>query len=323
MTSSQLILIGSVLGAIVFFVAGATLAALRRPPALPLPPRDDDARVACLQQALADAEAMTQRQAQVIAEQHRLLEAEGQAARQLEEARTDSVAATTELELMHRRLCDTERALADKTRAVHDLATEAELLKGRLRDAEAQRSDYVRLRTAAAEGEYLKREVSRLEQELRSVRADALASVRTVPRPRARGSSSIPPVPGRPIGESLASVIDRFATAGTRSVTVADGQGFPLASTGADGVALAAYAALVLEAAGRAREFLPVGAPAVVEIVDDRGVRVAVWSLQVESERLMLAHLAVAAVDTARLETTLGELGKILAPARREERPTT
>ena len=133
----------------------------------------------------------------------------------------------------------------------------------------------------------------------------------------------IPPATGRPIGESLSGVIERFATAGTRSVTVADRQGFPLASNGADGVALAAYAALVHEAAGRASEFLPVGAPAVVEIVDERGVRVAVWSLEVESERLMLAHLAVSAVDTTRLETTLGELGKILAPARREERPTS
>src|SRR5690606_4884596 len=132
----------------------------------------------------------------------------------------------------------------------------------------------------AAEAEYLKKEVARLEGELRTVRADALA-VRGVARPRARGSSSIPPVPGRPIGESLTRVIERFATTGTRSVTVADRQGFPLASNGADGVALAAYAALAYEAAARASEFLPVGAPAVIEIVDERGVRVAVWSLEV------------------------------------------
>jgi predicted nucleic acid-binding Zn-ribbon protein len=320
MTTVQLLLIASMLGAIVFFVAGASLGALRRPAAPPLqleslpppPPLVDHARVAELERALADAHATATQ----------LRESAGKSARQLDEARTDSVAATTELELVQRRLRDAERALADKTRAVHDLATEAEVMKGRLRDADAQRADYVRLRTSAAEADYLKREVARLEKELRAVRADALA-VRGVPRPRARGSSSIPPLTGRPIGESLTSVIERFATAGTRCVAVADHQGFPLASNGSDGVALAAYAALVLEAAGRASEYLPVGAPAVVEIVDERGVRIAVWSLEVESERLMLAHLAVSAVDNARLETTLGELGKILAPARREERPST
>ena len=99
----------------------------------PAPPVFDDARVASLERALADERAAA----------GKLRETADEHARQLDEARTDSVAATTELELVQRRLRNAERALADKTRAVHDLATETELLKGKLRDADAQRWDYV------------------------------------------------------------------------------------------------------------------------------------------------------------------------------------
>ena len=103
----------------------------------------------------------------------------------------------------------------------------------------------------------------------------------------------------RTIGESLARVIERFADDGTRSSALADNQGFPLASSGADGLALSAYAAHLYESASRAKDYLPVGAPTAIEIVDANGVRVSVWALDVDADRLVLANLAVTPVDAS------------------------
>ena len=234
-------------------------------------------------------------------------------AKQIDRTRTDAVASATELTQLQTKLRDVERQLADKNASVRDLSTENEQLKGRLRDADALRTEYVRLRTATTDSEYLKSEIARLENELRAVRVDALGAQ---PRQRpARGTDRQPTAAERSIGESLASVIERFADAGTRSSALGDRQGFPLASSGADGVALAAYAAHLFESASRAKEYLPVEAPSAIEIVDANGVRVSVWALEVEGDRLMLANLAVSPVDQERVETTLGALSQILAPS--------
>lgn len=233
----------------------------------------------------------------------------------LDRSRTESIAATTELDELRTRLRDAERQLAERGHAVRDLSTENEQLKGRVRDAEGIRNEYVRLRTATIESEFLKSEVDRLQQELRTVRVEALGAPDARPRP-ARGTARQPTSPTRSIGESLAGVLDRFADPGTRSIAIGDVQGFPLASSGNDGVALAAYAALLIESATRAREFLPVGAPSAIEIIDEKGARVSVWAFNVESERMMLANLAVSPVDSKRLETTLADLATILAPGK-------
>jgi hypothetical protein len=79
-------------------------------------------------------------------------------------------------------------------------------------------------------------------------------------------------------------------------------------------VALAAYAALLIEAASRADDFLPIATPTTIEIRDDRGTCVSVWAFEVESERLLLANLAVSPVDAARVQATLAEVTSILAP---------
>lgn len=234
-------------------------------------------------------------------------------AKQLDKARTDAVAATTELKQLQGKLRDVERLLGEKSAATRDLSTENEQLKGRLRDAEALRSEYVRLRTATTDSEFLKSEIARLEKELQASRINALGAK---PKPRAaRGSQREITKVQSTIGESLARVMERFADAGTRSSTVADRQGFPLASNGSDGVALAAYAAHLFESASRAKEYLPVGAPGSIEIVDTSGVRITLWSFEVDSDRLMLANLAVTPVDLSRVESTLGDLAQILAPS--------
>jgi len=246
--------------------------------------------------------------------------------RELDTSRSDAIAAARDLEQAQGRLRDAERQLAEKTQAARDLSTENEQLKGRLRDAEALRADYVRLRTSVTEAEYLKGEVERLEKELRSLRVDALGAQRT--RPPARGTepasnreSTRPPrtptlPPATSIGESLTHVLEKFADTSTRSLAIGDTQGFPLASSGADGVALAAYAALLIETASRADDFLPIASPTTIEIRDERGTCVSVWAFDVESERLLLANLAVSPADTARVQTTLAALTSILAPPR-------
>ncbi len=261
----------------------------------------------------ADVERLQREATAAAATNEQLRQTVDQRAKQLDRSRTDSAAASTELEHVVTKLRDVERQLADKNASVRDLSTENEQLKGRLRDADALRTEYVRLRTATTDSEYLKSEIARLENELRAVRVDALGAQ---PRQRpARGTDRQPTAAERSIGESLASVIERFADAGTRSSALGDRQGFPLASSGSDGIALAAYAAHLFESASRAKEYLPVEAPSAIEIVDTNGVRVSVWSLEVEGDRLMLANLAVSPVDQERVETTLGALSQILAPS--------
>lgn len=244
--------------------------------------------------------------------------------KQLDHTRTDAVAAGTEVAQLQNKLRDIERQLADKTASARDLSTENEQLKGRLRDADALRAEYVRLRTATTESEFLKGELARLQQELKTLRVDALGArgKQASPRP-ARGTDRQVTQVQRTIGESLARVIERFADDGTRSSALADTQGFPLASSGTDGIALAAYAAHLYESASRAKEYLPVTDPSAIEIVDTNGVRVSLWSLDVDADRLVLANLAVSPVDTKRVEATLGDLTQILSPtaARRTATP--
>ncbi|MGN6106752.1 MAG: hypothetical protein ACTHU0_16715 [Kofleriaceae bacterium] len=235
----------------------------------------------------------------------------GQLSGDLERARGEAAAATRELRQLESRLRDAERQLAERVQAVRDLSTENEQLKGRVNDAEGLRADYVRLRTTATESEFLKSEVARLEEALREAKVGALGTSRRRP-PRASTSPGTPT--GGSIGESLSTVIDRFADDDTRSIAVADTLGFPLASNGDDGLALAAYAALLIESANRAAQFLPMASPSAIEVVDEHGARVSVWTFNVESDRLMLVNLAVAPTDTGRVEATLADLTAILAP---------
>lgn len=236
---------------------------------------------------------------------------------ELEREREGGVAAVRELEGARARIDELERELAARIDSVRDLATENEHLRGRLRDADAMRADYVRLRTAVADAEYLRGEIARLERELAVVRTDALRAPRppSVPRQRtARGSERPQTVPSGTIGESLAGVLDRFADAGTRSIAIGDPQGFVLASSGDDGLALAAHAAQLVETATRATHVLPLGVPAAIEVVDDHGARVSVWTFTSDGERLLLASLGVSAPAGPRVETALAELARVLAP---------
>lgn len=236
-----------------------------------------------------------------------------QLATDLERSRHDAAAATSDIDQLHQLLEETQRQLAERNQAMRDLATEAEQLRGRVTDAEGLRADYVRLRTASTESEFLKSEVARLETELRNSRVDALGSQRQ--RRRAPRGSMRPATGGnRSIGESLTGVIEQFIDVGTRSTAVADTLGFPLAASGDDGLSLAAYAALLIEAANRASQFVPMSAPTSIEVVDEHGTRVSVWTFSVESDRLLLVNLAVSQPDAAQVETTLADLTAVLTP---------
>ncbi|MBA3821936.1 MAG: hypothetical protein H0X17_23835, partial [Deltaproteobacteria bacterium] len=233
---------------------------------------------------------------------------------ELERARNEAFAAARDLGQLQDRVTDIGRQLAERAQAARDLSTENEQLKGRVRDAEGLRAEYVRLRTSVTEAEFLKSEVARLEQELRTMRVDALGAVGTQRARPARGTGRPLDPANLTIGESLASVLERFADGGTRSIAIADTLGFPLASNGNDGVALAAYAALLFESAARADQFMPVAQPAAIEVVDHQGARISVWAFPVDSERLLLANLSVTPVDSRRVDATLGDLASILAP---------
>ncbi len=229
---------------------------------------------------------------------------------ELERVRTGATATQLAWEQSELRLRELERELAERATTVRDLAIHNEQLKGRVDDAEGLRNDYVRLRTTAIETDFLKGEVARLEEELRTLRLDALGTQRRstaqATTPAAGTSSST--------GESLDSIIARFASSGTRSTAVADPRGFPLASRGDDGTALAAFAALLLESANRAQQFLPFAKPSSLELVDDRGARVAVWTFHVDDEQMLLTSLAVDAVEPGRAEEALADLTAVLAP---------
>ncbi len=237
---------------------------------------------------------------------------------ELDRARTELTATAGELAHATTRARDLDQQLAERTQSVRDLATENEQLKGRVRDAEGLRAEYVRLRTATVESEYLKTEIARLEQEIRTLRSDALGGTQPPPRTRSgRITSQNEPAPGTSgtISEALLRVLDRFANAHTRSLAIADSIGFPLASTGNDAQALAAYATLLAESAARANQFLPVARTVSIDILDERGARVSVWPFEIDGDRLFLANLSVAPVETARVEATLAELAAILAPS--------
>jgi hypothetical protein len=333
MTAVQSIWFASIAGAMLFFAAGAATMALRRerrrdpehavvaPAPMPAPtpsPIDPDmfAEVARLRVALAAAEAAREdvevTDAEVTAPTARAVAyRDPELTRELEGARDVAVAAKREAEQARARVVDLELQIAVKSDSVRDLSTENEQLKGRLRDAEGLRAEYVRLRTTAAELGFLKSEVARLEDELAATRAAALGAV----RPRARGTASRPASqPKGSIGETLASVLDRFADAGTRSIAIGDRQGFVVASSGDDGTALAAHAAQLAEAASRAKLFLPIGAPASIEVMDEHGARVSVWTFPVDGEPLLLASLAVSAPEPTRVEATLADLAAVLTP---------
>jgi hypothetical protein len=271
-------------------------------------------RIASEAERLADAEARAKHLGSELDRARSGLareEARGkQLAAELDRARSSSAAAGTDVEHLESRARDAERQLADRSLTVRDLASENEQLKGRVNDAEALRAEYVRLRTTVTETSFLKAEVARLEEQIRSMRRDAMGAA--TPR-RAPAAPAVRPTGS--IGESLSATLDRFADSHTRGSAIADALGFPLASRGEDGNALAAYAALLLESANRASQLLPMANPSAIELVDERGARISVWTFEVERERLVLVNLAVAPVDGRRVESTLAELRAILAPS--------
>lgn len=318
LTALETFYVASIAGAILFFLAGALCVALRR--------SHRATELARLRSALVDAETLARDHASTSSQLRTELElqrdqlVDNQAksrntARELTEAGARLRAAERELESAREQLQKSERELATRSNNIREIAGENDRLQRRLADAEALRSEYVRLRTTITDSEFLKSEVARLQEELRQVKVAALTGpVAIQPRRQARGSTGMPKAP-RSISESLAWTIERFADATTRGSAIADTLGFPLASSGDDGISLAAYGALVRETANRAKQFLPLAAPRSIEIVDERGARVSVWTFDVEGEPLLLVNLAVGEVDRRRVETTLADLSAILAPS--------
>lgn len=318
LTELEMFYVASVTGAILFFVAGAALVALRR--------THRAAELARLRAALTDSDTLardhaatsSQLRSELELQRRQLVDQQARArdgSRELLEAQARLRVAERELETTRAMVEHVERELAARSTNIREIVGENDRLQRRLADAEALRSEYVRLRTTITDSEFLKSEVARLQEELRQVKVAALTGPSALqPRRQARGCSGMPAAP-RSISESLAWTIERFADTTTRGSAIADTLGFPLASTGDDGVALAAYGALVMETANRAKQFLPLAAPRSIEIVDERGARVTAWTFDVEGEPLLLVNLAVGEVDRRRVEATLADLSEILAPS--------
>jgi TolA-binding protein len=225
---------------------------------------------------------------------------------------------TAEVERVAERLREAERVLGERTAQLREAGTQLAQLKTRIDDAEAMRTEYLRLRTHANEMEFLTKEVDRLHHELQAARSIALGGT---PRPT-RPTRTVRPAPGgatngatRSITDALASAIERFRGPQMRSIAIADKLGFPVSSYGDHGVELAAYAALLSDAAGRANQFLPVAVPASIEVLDEHGARVTVWPFNLGDDRLMLVNLSVGTTEASRVDVMLDDVIAILGPA--------
>lgn len=116
------------------------------------------------------------------------------------------------------------------------------------------------------------------------------------------------------ITEALSSAIARFSDPKMRCATVVDEGGFLVSSYGDGGVELAGYAALLNDAANRAMQFLPIAAPASIELIDEQGARISVWPFHAADTRLLLVKLGIGATEERRVQRVLSEVISILTP---------
>ena len=117
------------------------------------------------------------------------------------------------------------------------------------------------------------------------------------------------------ITEALSRAIARFSDPKMRCATVVDEAGFLVSSPGDGGVELAGYAALLNDAANKAAQFLPVTAPASIELIDEQGARISVWPFHVDDARLLLVKLGIGATEERRVQRVLSEVIGILKPS--------
>jgi hypothetical protein len=99
-----------------------------------------------------------------------------------------------------------------------------------------------------------------------------------------------------------------------RCAAVVDEVGFLVSSYGDGGVELAGYAAMLTAAANRAAQFLPVAAPASIELIDAQGARISVWPFHAADTRLLLVKLGIGATEELRVQRVLSEVIRILTP---------
>jgi hypothetical protein len=291
MTALQLLWVASIIGAVLFFAAGALAMAIRRA-------RRTTAADLALEVELREL------RAQLVAA--RAAEDHARAAAVQSAPPVDTSRATA----LEGQLRDAETSATARAAQLRDAMSQLELARARVSEAESMRADYVRLSTQVNEMEFLRGEVERLTVELKAAKAIALG-VRRPP--------SIPtPLGSRPPGSTtaaLSSAIARFNDPQMRSIAIADRSGFPVSTHGEDAVELAAYAALLYEVGARANQLLPLTAPGSIEVVDEHGARVAVWPFDVADDRLLLVNLAIGATDRRRVQGMLSDVAGILGPA--------
>jgi predicted nucleic acid-binding Zn-ribbon protein len=271
-----------------------------------------------LQSQLATAQAEASRLESELAEARRAIASLEAAARQARQAAEEPAAerlasrrAAAAAEARAAELADAlaraEAQAAEKNDQLRDRTSELEVLRGRLRDLDAIRADYVRLRTQRDESEYLRAELARLE--------GLLAEARSRPTPRRPATAPPPePHPGGPLSlsESLARAIHRLLDANVTSVVVADRVGFPITATDDRGGSLAAYSTLLADAADRAHAFISAGPIHHIAVVDDRELQITIWPFEVHGEPLSLITLSESRPDSDRVDTVVGELASLL-----------
>ena len=324
MTSPILIWFASVVGAVLFFVAGLLWPRREKAPvpATSARPKSEQADGLLPQeeppstpngQTREDARrrlrSLTARAPKLRTESSKLeLEQARSRAEQLDELNAD-----LERELNSLRETNEEmtrlRVMAEEREALH---LENAVLWQRTRIVDELRRENDRLSFAAAETDSLRAKLARAEEQLSELQALRLAKVRRPLLPRSEQPAT-----------SLEAAVARMSKEhGTQSTVLADDLGFPVVGYGENQEPLAAFCGLLLELDGRARSLLPLGKFKRLTLETEYGTAVSACTAEIADVTMTLATLTSGpGPETGRFEQVLGEvLGVLTNPPDKEGR---
>lgn len=220
-----------------------------------------------------------------------------QQARALTEAEEAAANSTTELRRLEGRISELAQRRAGETRAnalEHELALTRESLQARDAELNHLRESNARLRIVESELAQAQKDVVRLTEEARTLRADAFKS-----RPGAIAplSSQEPPLIVTR-GSALQALVDHETSTGrAKSAVIADELGLLVASSGAVedyGEALAALGAYIADIGSKTRDLLPLRKLQQVVVRDEHDMTLTVQPLVSDDPGLALVTLAMA-----------------------------
>jgi hypothetical protein len=296
--------VASLVGALLFFVAGFCLARRHHgeaaavgaaiPPRVP-PPVVESSLPTAAAFPLDQLSAVASLRAQVNELRNALRDA-----RVREQSHTES-----ERELL--RLRAERSALEQKVR--RELAIEIESTRRKLTELDQLRDENSVLREQAAEAAAATARIAALEEELRDMRALGLAP--SPPPRRSHASSALL----RPIGEvrstseQLSGLLSRLRGKSMRAIALADDLGLPIVGLGDDTSSLAAFAGYMTDIGRKARDFLPLGSLRRVTIEDQNDGTITACPLAAGDSHIALVTLTLGPGPSAR------QMGDVLRSA--------